>query len=485
MSEPSTSEPGTYELAAGSAVGLSGRDGPVASRGLPEALLVRNALWFCRRRWVIIGILLAFGGLSYVPGLFAHVGWRPDRLWPLVVAAVLAVDNTAFRWHARRLAAGKGGAGARSNLWAQIVSDLVVLTVVVHFTGSLETHIPFAYLLHIVLACIFFSRPASLVVLGLACALYTGCVLVEWAGLVEPTGVYADDVLRRQLLDRPRLLATNVISAQAMWLVVWYLASRLSAMVRARDDELAEANRRLSQSLRERAEHMLRTTHELKAPFASIDANVQLLLKGHCGDLPDEAVEVLGRIQARSRRLAVEIQEMLQLANLRSASDQPPPPARLDLADVVTACLDQLDPSARKRGIVVEKQIAAAPVVGVEDHLRMLLGNVLANAVAYSEPGGRVRATCSPLPEGGARVTVRDDGIGIPADKLPHIFDEYYRTDEAVRHNRESSGLGLAIVRHVAREGGVRVAVTSRPGAGTTFDMHFPPRPPMGREARP
>lgn len=474
----------TYELPAGPAGTPGVPDGRGRGRGLPEAMLVRNALWFCRLRWVIIGILVVFGGLSYVPGLFVHVGWHAERLWPLVVGAVLAIENVAFRWHAERLAAGRAGAGARSNLWAQIVSDLAILTVVVHFTGSLETHIPFAYLLHIVLACIFLSRPASLVVLGLACALYTGCVLVEWTGLVEPTGIYADAVLRQQLLDRPRLLATNVISAQAMWLVVWYLASRLSAMVRARDYELAGANRRLSESLRERAEHMLRTTHELKAPFASIDANVQVLLKGHCGDLPDEAVEVLGRIQARSRRLAAEIQEMLQLANLRSASEQPAPPARVDLADVLRGCLDQLDLSARERGIVLEKQMASAVVVGVEDHLRMLLGNVLANAVAYSDAGGRVRVACSPLPEGGARVTVSDGGIGIPADKLPHIFDEYYRTDEAVRHNRESSGLGLAIVRHVAREGGVHIRVTSRPGAGTTFDMRFPLHPRNVREAR-
>jgi len=67
------------------------------------------------------------------------------------------------------------------------------------------------------------------------------------------------------------------------------------------------------------------------------------------------------------------------------------------------------------------------------------------------------------LPEGGARVTVWNDGIGLPADRLLLIFDEYYRTGEAVRQDRESSGLGLASVRPVARKGGVRVAVAGRP----------------------
>jgi signal transduction histidine kinase len=78
---------------------------------------------------------------------------------------------------------------------------------------------------------------------------------------------------------------------------------------------------------------------------------------------------------------------------------------------------------------------------------------------------------------------VADDGIGIPADKLPHIFDEHYRTNEAVRHNKDSSGLGLAIVRDVARLHGIRVVVRSSPMVGTVFDLHFPPAEGAG-EAR-
>ncbi len=71
-------------------------------------------------------------------------------------------------------------------------------------------------------------------------------------------------------------------------------------------------------------------------------------------------------------------------------------------------------------------------------------------------------------------MTVEDDGIGIVPEKLPRIFDDYYRTDEAVRHNRDSTGLGLAIARHVAAMHGIRVRVESAPGAGTRFTLRFP-----------
>jgi signal transduction histidine kinase len=218
---------------------------------------------------------------------------------------------------------------------------------------------------------------------------------------------------------------------------------------------------------------MLRTTHELKAPFAAIAANAQLLLKGHCGILSAQAAEVVARIAARCRRLAVEIQEMLQLANLQSAEEQPAP-TRLDLAETIRWAVARVGAVAQERRVIVEEALAAATVVAVEDHIKMLLTNIIANAVVYSTEGGIVRVRCDGTPADGPVVTVEDEGIGIPAEKLPRIFDDYYRTEEAVRHNKDSTGLGLAIVRHVATSHRIRVRVESAPGRGTVFTLRFP-----------
>ena len=104
----------------------------------------------------------------------------------------------------------------------------------------------------------------------------------------------------------------------------------------------------------------------------------------------------------------------------------------------------------------------------------MMIDNVLSNAVAYSCDGQKVCVSCQPGPSGGAVVTVEDSGIGIPAAKLPQIFDDYYRTAEAVKHNKASTGLGLAIVRQVAMAGKVGVRVESAPQQGTLFTLDFP-----------
>ena len=109
-------------------------------------------------------------------------------------------------------------------------------------------------------------------------------------------------------------------------------------------------------------------------------------------------------------------------------------------------CVANLQPAATKRAIVIVEELSSAPVRVIPDHAVMILDNILLNAITYSRDGGQVSIVCQARPEGGGRVTVRDRGIGIPADKLPRIFEDYFRTTEAAQHNRASTGLGLAIV---------------------------------------
>jgi len=443
---------------------------------LPANILLTNVLWFCRLRWFIVLMLAGFGLANIIsPDIFRHFGVRPAIIWPLVTALVLAIANLFYMVHADLITRTRTHATTKVNIWSQIVVDLLVLTVVIHFAGSVDTYAPFLYLIHIVLACVFFSRPESLVVTLLSCGLYSACVRAESAGILPASSIYINMTVRHSIDNAPGLLLLNVISAQAIWLVVWYLTSGLSSAVRKRTNQLFSANRRLCAAQTERTQHMLRTTHELKAPFAAIQANTQLLLKGYCGEISDAVRAVVVRISERSRRLSREIQEMLQLANLRSTSSEHVDWAILDLDKTFEWCLDQIQALAEEHHITITRFIEPVRIVGIEDHVKMLLENILSNAVLYSHENGHVKVECRAVRDGGAVVTVEDDGIGIPADKLPHIFDEYYHTDEAVQHNKGSTGLGLAIVRHVAQTHGIKINVESEVGVGTSFLLDFPP----------
>ena len=104
----------------------------------------------------------------------------------------------------------------------------------------------------------------------------------------------------------------------------------------------------------------------------------------------------------------------------------------------------------------------------------MLLDNLLSNAVSYSHEGGSIYVECDRPAGAGPTVTIEDHGIGIPEHKLPLIFNEYYRTDEAARFNKESTGLGLTIVKHIAQQYGIDLCVESRVDEGTKFVLQIP-----------
>ncbi|MGD0900102.1 MAG: HAMP domain-containing sensor histidine kinase [Thermoguttaceae bacterium] len=444
-----------------------------------QRLLFQNVAWFCSLRWMVIAVLAGLALLALVPPdvLLRH-GIRLTPPWPLAVAGVLAALNAAYLAMARAAARSKRRAALMlAGLWLQILLDLAMLTVVVHYLGSLETFAPLMYLFHIVLACIFFPRAQSLLVTLSAMGMYLACVLLEGTGVVPSASVLAGSLVPGPGGMPATVLGWRFGSVVFISGTVWYLASRLAGALRQRDEELAAINRRLVAATEERARYMIRTTHQLKAPFAAIHANTQLLLGGYCGSISDQALAVMRQIAARCEMLSREIKAMLQLANLRSHVQDPPARGPIDLPALIQSSLANLKPQAAKRGITLEEDLSPASVRGVHDHAIMMIDNVLSNAISYSRDGQRVSVSCRPAADGGARVVVRDHGIGLPAEKLPHIFDDYFRTTEAVKHNKASTGLGLAIVRQTALAGKVRVHVESTPAEGTVVQLDFPASP--------
>lgn len=449
-------------------------EGPDEAPEWSRAVWQQNAIWFCQLRWIVVGMLTLAGLAGFLGKRLEaiHLELRPGL--PLMAAAILGALNLAYVLIARRLSHRRGGVPERTLLWTQTVTDLLLLTAVIHWLGSHLPWPPYTYLFHIILACIVLTPGESLLVLVLSATFYGGCLLLEGQGVLPPTSVFTGGLAPDPSGVAPGILAYNLGALLVVWLVIWHLVSRLAGRLRRREHELAATNLRLEASCDERAAHMLQTTHQLKAPFAAIHAQTQLLLGGYCGELPPKALETVRKISGRCLALSRQIREMLQLANLRSQGQTIPARKPLDLAKLLQAVIGQIEPTARQRDITLESRLESVPFEGVEDHLTMLFDNLVVNAVTYSRDGGHVLVTCRKLSSGDAEVVVRDEGIGIPAAKLPHIFDDYYRTDEALKHNHSSTGLGLAVVRQVAQEAGATVSVESVPRQGSTFTVRFP-----------
>lgn len=449
----------------------SGENRQNQSGGLPLDALKQNAAWFVRLRWVVALVFLAAGCVGWL--LRNHLLARSVSvpfvaLW--VLAAVLVICNLGFLLLVRSLREATSTRAVNTVIWMQIATDLVVVTLLVHFIGSTDTFIAFAYLFHITLACIFFPPRESLLVLVLAAVLYCVLLVLEAAGRLPPTGAFSNAAT----FSRPNPgYVVQGVSALFIWLVVWYLVSTLSDSVRQRDQLLTKANASLRIADEEKNRQMLITTHDLKSPFAGIESNIQILKYQHWDSLDAQVKTIMEKIDTRAHVLRNRINAILLLGNLKAVSHEEPVKERVNLNRVVTDVVEGLQERAGNRSVEIATALPDLHVLGDGGQLTTLFANLVSNAIAYSREGGKVEVSAE-MHGGVAEVSVQDYGIGIRADALPNIFDEYYRTQEASHFNRESTGLGLAIVKVIADRFGLSIIVDSEEGKGTRFTVRFP-----------
>ncbi len=448
--------------------------GPPGQDKLGISVLLHNARWFTRVRWIVVGVFIIVGLAGILtPGFFEAGGLVLPSRWPWVLAAILIVANIPLSIIVTRLKDDSPNLAIESNIWIQISVDLLVVTLLVYIIGSTDTYIAFTYLFHIALACIFFPPKSSLLVTLASAALYLTLVSLEVKGVLPDAGILVNG--RYQPAKDSSMVMIFAWTAVFVWLVVWYFVSTLSAAVRKRDQQLRDANERLIRADEEKNQQMLCTTHELKAPFAGIENNIQLLKYEYWDEIPESVRDVINRIDARAQTLRERIGKILILGDLKSQPTRQKQAEAVDLKKVMDAILDELSEKAKNRNIAISVDVPSAMVSGSPERLNILFSNLIANAISYSYEGGRVEVSAKQSAEK-VVVSVSDYGIGIREDALPHIFEEYYRTKEASKFNKMSTGLGLSMVREIVRNLGLSIRVRSQVGEGTTFEVTIPKR---------
>ncbi len=207
--------------------------------------------------------------------------------------------------------------------------------------------------------------------------------------------------------------------------------------------------------------------HELRTPLTSLRTNLDLLTQADTtGGLPPEArAELLDDVRAQLEELSTLVGDLVELAR-----DEPLAHVveTFDLAEVV----DRAVPRVRRRAPRVHFDVATTPwwVVGESGAMERAVTNLLDNAAKWSPADGTIRVRVA-----GETLTIDDEGPGIAASDLPHIFDRFYRSDES--RSMPGSGLGLAIVHQVVERHAGVVAAGPAPGGGARLTLRLPGSP--------
>jgi two-component system sensor histidine kinase CiaH len=206
-------------------------------------------------------------------------------------------------------------------------------------------------------------------------------------------------------------------------------------------------------------------SHELRTPLAVIRANAEYLQQEQ--PQSEEAAEIL----AETDRLAALVDALLALARGQGGAPADRP---VDLGELVAASAQSMQPLALDRKVALDVETAPGlEVRGDPDQLRQLVLILVDNALRYTPEGGRVTVGAH-RNDGAAVVAVSDTGIGIDQKALKHVFERFYRADDARTRADAGAGLGLSIAEQLVTDHGGRISAESEPGRGSTFRVSLP-----------
>ena len=306
---------------------------------------------------------------------------------------------------------------------------------------------------------------ATVVVIGVPVGLFlaiTGSYLLARSALAPVDAIVhaareisERDLSRRLPVQRPRdelgRLATTFND----------LLARLDVAFRQREETLAQQRRFVADA-----------SHELRTPLTSIQGYARMLSRWALAD-PETARESVAAIEREAARMQALVDGLLHLA--RGDEGIPLDRIETDLRELAVVTLERVQAGTGKE-LSWSLDVPDRPVCASVDReaLTQAIAILLDNAAKYTPAGGHVSLTVRQLGDA-AEIAVSDTGIGIDAVHLPHIFDRFYRVEEA--RSAGGTGLGLAIARQIAVGHGGDVTVSSEPGKGSTFTLRLPAQP--------
>ena len=277
----------------------------------------------------------------------------------------------------------------------------------------------------------------------------------------------SDGTVLRVSAQRLTALALTIAMLQPICILA-LTAIILSAVLASRTAVLAgDVTGREAE--RSRREFSANVSHELKTPLQSILGSAELLENGLVP--ADDVPHFAGRIRAESSRLVALIEDIIRLSQLDEAVPIPREPVELrEVAEDVAASLQD---SAAAKGVSLTVTGEEAELQGVPGLVREMVFNLCDNAIKYNVPGGTVEVSVARR-EGGALLTVRDTGIGIPPKYQGRVFERFFRVDKSRSKASGGTGLGLSIVKHGAQYHGAKISLRSQPDRGTEISVLFP-----------
>jgi len=360
----------------------------------------------------------------------------------------------------------------------QIVLDLISLTLLVHFTGSIESPLYRLYIFHMIIGSLILPRNVILFIATAVIIIFTSMVTLEYYGMISHHHISALH------LDEHNKNFNFIISSIGVYIFTIYttvfITSRIAGKLYKREKQLKKTLNELNDAEKSKQKYIMGVVHEIKTPIAAAQSIIEILRKGFVSKIDDKIEAKLNRAKIRTDEAITLINNILRISKLRLLGE-----VAQDDVDIVKVLQRVVED---RKEILSQKNIELAyknrttiqhVIKGDEVLYELVFSNILSNSIKYSEENNRIEIFVHEVDDK-LSIEFSDRGIGVPKEDLEKISKQFYRASNITSGKFEGSGLGLSLVKEILEKlnGNMEILSPSKIGdekfPGTTVNIKLP-----------
>ncbi len=442
-----------------------------------DSIKKRNLL-FIKLRYLAVAALVLFGLLA--PEIL-EIKIQPVQQKVILFSALfLLLYNVVIHLIRKNIKPKSGGFNPLHLSLLQMSVDLLLLTLIVYYTGGLESpFLPF-YIFHMIIGSLIL--PGIIVYLSAftVTLLISVMAALEYHNVLTHYCIYG--FLNVEFYDRLPFVYLTLLTFIITLFFSVFLANKIARQLYLQEGHLMNALDELKSSNEKKQKYIMGVMHEIKSPVSASQSLIELILKGYLGEVPENIRGKLSRVSMRNKEAIEMINDVLRISRVHLLGE-----SELEEVNPV-ALLDEekekiLEIAKRKNIRIVIKPPVGNPKGLMCDRriLRLAISNVFGNAVKYTQEGGLIEAAVY-FPKNFAEIKICDNGKGIPPEEQEKVFVPFYRLKRD-KGKTEGTGLGLALVKEIINQhkGEILIKSPSHLGnaenPGTCFLIRLPYNP--------
>ncbi len=437
--------------------------------------LKRRNLFFIKLRFVAILMLIAFNYLyetlvDIELSEFQHnvIGF---------ISLILLIYNLSIFAIRKKIKNIRGSFNPLHLSLVQILVDLTMLTLLINYTGGIESPLYLFYIFHLIIGSLILP---GVVMYSIAFATIVAMVAISYLQYSHAISHFClSGVYKLELYNNPEYIITTLLFFSLTIIVSIYLTNRIANQLYMKEKNLHEALKEISDSEMKKQKYIMGVVHEIKSPIAATKSIVSLIVDGFLGEVSPKIMEKLKRAIIRTTESLDMINNILRISRLRLLDEKTS--EDVDISELLEEILDLSKELSDEKDIEIEKTILnkLRIIKGDKVLLKLVFSNLIGNAIKYTPNNGIVLIHCKFKNEY-LEIKICDNGIGILDSEINKIFEKYYRANNNVANNQEGAGVGLSLVQEIVKQhrGSIKVKSPSSFGTpkypGTCFTIQLP-----------